>query len=186
MLPAYFGCYTDAVFGNNTWFGNTKNEASVSITSQEMIQPNSNVVYDAGSRVVLSPGFRALQGSKFHAYINGCGGAAPGIGNNTKEDASAPITFESSKAAPSTLEAVPNPATSAVVLRFNLEHSESNVVLEAHDASGRVVKQTLLNYLNAGKQNIRFNLADLPSGVYNIMLRFNSGKGLSTNVVLSK
>jgi len=34
------------------------------------------VTYDAGNQVRLKPGFKALEGSRFHAFINGCGGAA--------------------------------------------------------------------------------------------------------------
>ena len=189
MIPAYYGCFTDAAFGNNVWLGNTKNEASHSITSQERIQPNSNVAYDAGSFIVLSPGFQALAGSKFRAYINGCGGAAPGIGNNDKEnDIAAPVTIQEGKESMNTaLQAFPNPTASEVALRFNLEHSEKDVLLQVHNSAGTVVKQMQLNFLSAGKQNIAVPLVDLPSGVYNITLQFSSsGKGLLTHVVLAK
>ena len=42
-----------------------------------MIQTPSVIDYDAGSYIVLQPGFVANQGSIFSAYIQGCGGTSP-------------------------------------------------------------------------------------------------------------
>jgi hypothetical protein len=51
-----------------------KFEANLTITSTAQIQSNSTIKYDAGSRVTLSPGFKAAEGSKVKIYIEGCGG----------------------------------------------------------------------------------------------------------------
>jgi len=187
LLPAYYGCYTDATFGNNNWSGNTKNEASGSITSQEMIQANSNVVYDAGSLIRLSPGFRANLGCKFHAYINGCGGTI-GIGNNQKDNTvekSAISQANKEEINTPALQVFPNPTTSEVTLVFTLKKDERNVFVHVIDKTGREVKQQKLNNLNKGKQSFVMNLADLSSGIYNINLLLNNER-LSANVVLSK
>jgi hypothetical protein len=187
LVPAYYGCYTDVEFGNNTWLGNTKNEASNSITSREMIQPNANVVYDAGHHIILAPGFRASAGSKFRAYINGCGGTLA-LGNNSKDNNVAPaITLlDEAKPAARTLEAFPNPTSSEVTLRFTLERNEKAVLLQVRNTAGTVVKELRYNYLAAGKQNMVLRFENLPSGLYNVMLQFGSGKGMATNVVLAK
>src|SRR6185369_6865550 len=130
----------------------TKNEASGSITSQEMIQANSNVVYDAGSLIRLSPGFRANLGCKFHAYINGCGGTI-GIGNNQKDNTvekSAISQANKEEINTPALQVFPNPTTSEVTLVFTLKKDERNVFVHVIDKTGREVKQQKLNNLNKG------------------------------------
>jgi hypothetical protein len=189
MLPAYYGCYTDVTFGNATWLGNTKNEASSSITSAEMIQPNSNVVYDAGVRVVLSPGFKALAGSKFHAYINGCGGAAPGIGAGTDRntESTQPVTMQQ-RVEPIKpvvgLEAFPNPTTSDVTLTYDLKENEASGMLYVFAPNGKLIRQQNLTTISAGRQNMVVSFRDQASGVYTVTLQFGSGKQLSTKVSL--
>ena len=50
-----------------------KFEAATSIYGSSRIQ-NSDIIYDAGSQVVLNPGFEVVDDAVFHAYIDGCGG----------------------------------------------------------------------------------------------------------------
>ncbi|MEO7445289.1 MAG: 3-coathanger stack domain-containing protein [Ferruginibacter sp.] len=51
-----------------------KYEANNTITSTAQLQSNSFIKYDAGTKITLSPGFKALLGNSFQAYIEGCGG----------------------------------------------------------------------------------------------------------------
>ncbi|MEP7106743.1 MAG: 3-coathanger stack domain-containing protein [Ferruginibacter sp.] len=51
-----------------------KFEANGTITSIAKIQINSSIKYDAGTKIILSPGFKAARGVRFRAYIEGCGG----------------------------------------------------------------------------------------------------------------
>ena len=51
-----------------------KYEANNTITSTAQVISNSFIKYDAGVRVHLLPGFKVVQGNKFQAYIEGCGG----------------------------------------------------------------------------------------------------------------
>lgn len=51
-----------------------KYEANLTITSTAQVQNNSTIRYDAGSRVTLSPGFKAAAGSNVKVFIDGCGG----------------------------------------------------------------------------------------------------------------
>jgi hypothetical protein len=52
-----------------------KYEANNTITSSALIQNNSSIKYDAGTRIRLLPGFKVTSGSKFNTYIEGCGGS---------------------------------------------------------------------------------------------------------------
>ncbi len=57
------------------WGGSWIYEASQSISASNAITTtNSSFVFDAGTEVVLKPGFEALSGSYFRAVIDGCGG----------------------------------------------------------------------------------------------------------------
>lgn len=51
-----------------------KFEANSTITSTGVVSSGGLVKYDAGTKITLSPGFRANNGSHFKAYIDGCGG----------------------------------------------------------------------------------------------------------------
>jgi len=51
-----------------------KYEANNTITSSQLIQNNSFIKYDAGTRIRLLPGFRVVTGSKFKTNLEGCGG----------------------------------------------------------------------------------------------------------------
>jgi hypothetical protein len=52
-----------------------KYEANNTIISTSQVQSNSFIKYDAGVKITLSPGFKAVLGNNFQAYIEGCGGA---------------------------------------------------------------------------------------------------------------
>lgn len=57
------------------WGGNWIYEATNSISASNAITTtNSSFVFDAGTAVILKPGFEALSGSEFRAVIEGCGG----------------------------------------------------------------------------------------------------------------
>lgn len=67
-------CPSNLVVSGNYGSGTMKKwEATNNITSTAINQSGTQVKYDAGTRITLSPGFRAYQGTKFKAYIEGCG-----------------------------------------------------------------------------------------------------------------
>ena len=67
-------CPSNLLVSGNYGSGTMKKwEATNNITSTAINQSGTQVKYDAGTRITLSPGFRAYQGTKFKAYIEGCG-----------------------------------------------------------------------------------------------------------------
>jgi hypothetical protein len=50
-----------------------KYEASFSVIATSEIQPGANIKLNAGGRIVLQPGFKALQGCRVRTYLEGCG-----------------------------------------------------------------------------------------------------------------
>jgi hypothetical protein len=69
-----------------------------------------------------------------------------------------------SKKNQSELLAYPNPASSDIHLVFELNRSEKNILVQVYDMNARLAKQQILNYLEAGKQNITVKLDNLTSG----------------------
>lgn len=58
------------------WGGSWVYEAIQSVTASNVITTtNSSFVFDAGTEVILKPGFEALRGSQFRAVVEGCGGS---------------------------------------------------------------------------------------------------------------
>jgi hypothetical protein len=51
-----------------------KYEADFSVIGLSEIQPGANIKLDAGTRIVLQPGFKALEGCRVRTFIEGCGG----------------------------------------------------------------------------------------------------------------
>ena len=67
-------CSTNLSFGSSYSNIMKKYEANNIITSSAQVISNSFIKYDAGVQIHLLPGFRVLQGNKFQAYVEGCGG----------------------------------------------------------------------------------------------------------------
>ncbi len=67
-------CLNDLVLSSANNNVMQKFEANLTIKSTSLIQSNSSIKYDAGSRVTLSPGFKATAGCSLKVYIEGCGG----------------------------------------------------------------------------------------------------------------
>jgi hypothetical protein len=51
-----------------------KYEVSGTLFASNQIQAGAYIKFDAGSKIVLQPGFKASLGSKLKAFIEGCGG----------------------------------------------------------------------------------------------------------------
>lgn len=179
LIPSYYGCYTNATFGNSTWYGNTKNEASGSITSAEMLSGSSIVDYDAGTFVDLKPGFVANQGVLFKAYINGCGGSLKGLGSGDKYN---PVVADNNVSAlrkanvtlKPALRVAPNPTND--VFRFNYNIDEpSQVSLRIYDVNMKLVSTIINNdKQQSGVYEITMDTRSLPAGIYFGKLESNS------------
>jgi hypothetical protein len=72
----YTGCTGSATLAGNVT-GLEYTEVSSSITSTQLVQggAGTSVGYNAGSSIVLNPGFEAKAGVKLEAYIQGCTGS---------------------------------------------------------------------------------------------------------------
>ena len=68
-------CSADLTLGGTIFPGVfLKSEAVNTITSTSIILSGAYMKYDAGTRIRLSPGFRANNGARLKIYVDGCGG----------------------------------------------------------------------------------------------------------------
>lgn len=171
LIPGYFGCYTDANFGNNVWKGYTKNEASNSITSAEMIQAPSVVDYDAGAYIVLTTGFQANEGSYFAATIEGCGNLRTPNYRKPNTETAKPIETESLVEVNKVI-AYPNPATNSFRIRYNLE-VQDKVRITLFSSDMKPVKTIELSKRPQGVNTETIDASKLPSDIYFVKFETN-------------
>lgn len=124
--------------------------------------PDSSVIND-----IVFPGPK-------HGYAVGEGGrilkfnpTTVGIGNETKTKLK---EFELK-------QNYPNPFNPSTTITYEL-NSNSYIVLKVFDISGKEIRTLQSGYQNQGRYNIKFNSANLPSGVYfyRLTVRDLSGK----------
>lgn len=68
----------------------------------------------------------------------------------------------------------PNPAKETATLQFNLNY-QSNVQVNVVDITGRVVSNVANTNMGSGQQQIQLSTANLPEGVYNVMIQTDGG-----------
>lgn len=175
LIPGYYGCFTDATFGNYNWTGYTKNEASNSITSAEMIQSPSVVDYDAGGYIVLTTGFQANEGSYFRATIDGCSGFRSPTFRKPTTEMSKPIVeniVEMNK-----VIAYPNPATNSFKVRYNLEVQDM-VRITLFSSDMKPVKAIEYSQRSIGINTETIDVSKFPSDIY--FVKFETNKFTKT------
>jgi hypothetical protein len=66
----------------------------------------------------------------------------------------------------------PNPVNDEATLNFNLANN-SNVEINVHDVSGKIVSSKSLTNLNAGNNSTTINCTDLTNGIYYVTVTTN-------------
>jgi hypothetical protein len=67
-------------------------------------------------------------------------------------------------------EIYPNPAQNFITLSFNVENPDVKTTCDIRDLSGRTVKEQMLSDAVHGKNTLRFDLTELPRGIYFVNL----------------
>jgi len=147
--------------------------------TNNIIHPGANVTYDAGNKVHLKPGFKALWGSNFHAFIDGCGGCAKTdhtINQNLRlnENGFDEMDFE--------LNIYPNPANQTASITYQLQKDEQ-VSIYIFDATGKQMKELIKNQIQqAGLHQLELDASNLPTGLY--YLKLQSSKKVATKKLM--
>jgi len=136
-----------------------------------------STVFQAGTSITLTTGFRAHCGSDFRAFIEAC----------MPLPFTAPISsetiFEEKRKTiqPSSLQVFPNPNNGLMSIQFNIEEEKSTRVDLFH-SSGKLIK-TIFSGKNIGAYNLEVN-ENLPAGIYFVRLTNNDKQEIQKVIVL--
>lgn len=132
--------------------------------TNNIIQVGADVTYDAGNQVRLRPGFRAITGSRFRAFIDGCGGNAKlNAESNDLEEVENDIG----------LSVYPNPFGETANLSYILT-DETEVTIYLFDSAGKRVATLTKNQPHqAGQHQLKLDASNLATGMYYLKLQSN-------------
>lgn len=99
-------------------------------------------------------------------------------------DPSQPAGSMTAKIQVSNLTTFPNPASSEVGIKYNLE-KDANVRIELRDREGKLVKNLNQPSLKAGAHSHALDVSQLPDGIYYLAV-ISQGQQLASKVVVSK
>lgn len=146
-----------------------KTQSSGTITAANTIPSSARVAFDAAVSVILQPGFTAVNGSNFHAYIDGCGGAfrqaspAPGTVPSKKtiikEESKTMIVKENM------VKVYPNPSRDKFNVSYQLS-SDAHVSISIYSSDMALIKQLTNRTQPAGTYIEVFDAANLATGIY--------------------
>ena len=179
LIPGYYGCFTDATFGNSIWSGYTKNEASNSITSAEMIQSPSMVDYDAGGYISLTSGFSANEGSVFRATIDGCGGFRPA--RQKSGITAAKISIATTPDINDDLSIYPNPSNTVFNIRYKLKNDD-NVKIMIFSTDMKLVRQIEYKKKSTGMHTEVIDASRMEAGIY--FTKIQRGNDMQTRKII--
>lgn len=140
--------------------------ARETIVSEEVLEPDVAVIYEAGNTIQLLPGFRAMAGSTFLARTRTCQPSA----NADTPLLQSRIPDPTTPSDQTVLRLFPNPARTVVQVAIHLPQPEK-ATLTLYDLQGRP-----LRYLWSGNQQapgdhqLSIYLGDLPAGIYTLRL----------------
>ena len=186
------GCVTDFIFNQDEIFNNGDTLSYHAINDIEnnfdfTLNTGSGVNLLAGNTITLNPGFNALQGSLFHAFITPCTNdiilksskfTDTKISNaiDTKSNVSKDEDF---------VIAFPNPFLDNITFQFELVN-DVNVTLSIYNQIGmKVISPLNAKLIHAGNTQEIINTSGLSLGIYiysiNIGGSIFSGKIIKTN-----
>lgn len=185
MLEAYDKaiCAPDIVLTG----GNVRNlnSASLSIETDGVLNINSNEerVFKSGEKISLKPGFRALPGSKFRAYIGDCNSlpsfktsSPPSTETEISEGSQLPDPAEK----PLWVKIFPNPNAGKFQLSLDERINPDEAWISVYNAIGKMV--LVIDDLRSNQ--VLFDLGDMPKGLYFITVDLPQNVRLNTRVLL--
>lgn len=158
---------------NNHPIPSGMHQANNTISSEGMIPSGEPLVtFQAGSVIILEPGFHAQAGSQFIAKIDSCGvspsGILPEMPATARQLTSIP-TIEQPKTID--LNIFPNPFRQQTQIGIQLPQRE-RISLLVYDGYGRLVRSFYLNeWQEAGDYQVTFEANEFVSGVFTVVLQ---------------
>ncbi len=165
---------------------------TLSTSGTVIFSGNSTATLGAGKAVLLEPGFHAVPGIGGrvlirHAFCDTTsnGYSFGGGGTQIGEDKPAEAEVQAAGRVNNIL-VYPNPATSSVMLTFNLNNNENKGVVGLYDINMRKIKEIPLgNNVQKGKHALAIDISKLSNGMYIILVQLPHTT-LRTKLVVAK
>ncbi len=166
----------------NGFQNNVTEGAAHWIHSNATISAGNTTTFHAGNEITLTDGFVAYNGSNFHAFIQGCD---YGLSDGGYEERAARPAPENAPAPGYQVSVAPNPFSGSTLVTYTLP-AEQPVAIQLLDATGKLVATPLAaNMQPAGEHQFTLEAADLPTGLYFLMLQMG-GKRETRRLVLTQ
>lgn len=164
------------------------------------IPAGTQVIYDAGQSIYLSPGFHARLGCTFRAVIDGCGGAVQSLTTpnqeewlleaennqqhlNVQESSSVGATGKPALAS-SPFNVSPNPFSGSTTFSYTLAATQE-VEATVFNSTGTLVAKPLPRQTQvAGEYRYTFEAGPLPNGIYWLVFQ-KDGERVTRRIVLT-
>jgi len=151
----------------------------------------TTVYFSARDRVVMYPGFTAVSGSKFYAYIEPCAITLyKGTTDDRRSDAEKGIktnatAVENAPASNSFFNVSPNPFKDLVEVTF-VTNENAVINISLFDALGQSIKVLADNKeTTAGIQRLNYSTSDLKAGIYFINVSINGSTSMKKIIKLN-
>lgn len=150
---------------SGTYSADEYKEAENIIASTAAVVSPREVTYRAGYKIILRPGFRALNGSDFHAFIHPCNHGGNSFFKSEDESSSeeaVEVTLEPQEDA----RVYPNPNGGEFTLEISENIELGSLKVRIFDLSGKVVYQNE----DVSSHKISIALAEVPRGLYLVQI----------------
>jgi len=174
-------CPTDLTLNasNNVTSGNNGDQSVQNqIEATNTIFANASATYTAGNRIILKPGFKALFGSYFNAFIEACTSprlAKPNEQNVVKNNNGFKFDelLTNEDRFNEELLIYPNPLEDKATLLYYLKEAD-NVTVTLVDVTGKALATLAENQAQAaGQHQLELDARNLPTGIYYLKLQSN-------------
>lgn len=164
------GCVNEVTLKHTVSAGRKDYQSAiVAINAQNTIENGAEAYYSAGTRVRLIPGFKALSGAKFKAFIQGCSARTAQETNEKELPVAVEMNVESDKMS-SRFEVYPNPFTNKITIQTRKEI----VVWKLRTLYGTTVA--------SGREKDVLT-TELPKGMYLLQIALASGEIVTKKVI---
>ncbi len=165
------GCQDDLTITEKVDANETDNQSSkISITAKNIIENRGIANYDAGSRVLLKPGFKINRGGKFKGFIEGCSTSNRSLINKELLSIEIPTEIVYKNVEEENILVYPNPFIDEIKIDTEKEITSWSI----YNLFNRKIKK--------GNEK-EINTSDIVKGIYTLNVRLKSGKIVKKKII---
>ncbi len=178
-------CISNLAISQDVSSGSDIQEAENTITATNSISNGATAEYDAGTSILLKPGFHAKQGSSFRAYIEGCtpSNSNGRMSSNTVTNENSNKWIRKPTENPKKTEAIstyPNPTAGVVTINF----ADNDVNMESIRIVDKLNQNIRFSVLQKDKNKITIRIHGGNEEIY--FMKINTNNGVLTEKIVIK